>query len=346
MKITIKDIARLANVSPSTVSRALADSPLIAQETRQQIQKLARSVDYSPNSLARGLVKRRSNLLGLLLPDITNPFFSEWAQAAEDEAARRGYAVILCNTMRRSEQEDLKIRSLLELRVAGFFLCSLNLRNPTVTGLANVGVPAVFCDVEVPGLEKSYRIHGKDALGAEMATKHLIGLGRRNICHIAGTEETLATAYRLDGYRRAIDRAGHTSDSRKVVHAEYSERGGYEAMNRLLAQYPAVDAVYAANDLIAIGAIEAITQSGRTVPADISIVGYDDIRLASLVHPRLTTVRQSASEMGTQGMQMLLEALEAAAPDPHTIEIEPTLIVRESCGASSAREVDAGQRSN
>jgi LacI family transcriptional regulator len=341
LNVTIKDLARIARVSPSTVSRALADSPLVADGTRRQIQQLARNFQYSPNSLARGLVKRRSNLLGLLVPDITNPFFSEWAQAAENEAARQGYAVILCSTMRKSDQEDLKIRSLLELRVAGLFTCSLNVRNPNVVGLASVGIPTVFCDVELPGVDKgkAYLIHGKDVLGAEMATWHLIGLNRRNICHIAGTEETLATEYRLRGYRKALDAAGQSWEQRRVVYAEYSERGGYEAMLRLLEANPDVDAVYAANDLIAIGAMEAIGQSGHRVPQDISIVGYDDIRLASLVHPRLTTVRQSAFEMGRQGMRMLLEALEGGERPPRTIEIEPSLIIRESCGAKSREEV-------
>lgn len=341
MATTIKDIARLAGVSPSTVSRALADSPLVAADTRAEIKELAASLDYSPNGLARGLVRRRSNLLGLLVPDIANPFFSEWAQAAEKEAARRDYAVILCNTMRTTHQEDLKIRSLLELRVAGFLLCSLNVRNPTVAGLANGGVPAVFCDVEVPGVAEAYLVHGNDADGAELATTHLISLGRRCVCHIAGTAETLVTEYRLRGYRRALANAGLRWDPSRVEHAEYSERGGYEAMRRLLETQPEIDAVFAANDLLAIGAMEAIAQAGRRVPTDISVVGYDDVRLASLVRPRLTTVRQSAHDMATEGMRMLLETLGETRPPPHAVGIEPTLVIRDSCGADG-KEVRGG----
>lgn len=337
MTITIKDLARLAGVSPSTVSRALADSPLSNAETKARIQRLARELGYSPNGLARGLVKRRSTLLGLLVPDIANPFFSEWAQVAEREAARRGYAVILANTMRVREQEDVKIRSLLEMRVAAFLVCSLDVRNPTVSGLARQNVPTVFCDVDVPGVEHAYLVHGKDAEGAELATRHLVSLGRRTIGHLAGTHETLVTDRRLRGYQRGLRAAGLTWDLRQVVHGEYSERGGFDATRRLLANLPELDAVFAANDLMAIGALEALTQAGRRVPQDVSVVGYDDIRLASLVRPRLTTVRQSARTLGEQGMRLLLEALDGASK-PRVHEIAPHLVVRESCGATPRKE--------
>lgn len=342
MKVTIKDIAKVANVSPSTVSRALAGSSLISEATQRNIKRIASNLGYSPNGLARGLVKRRSNLLGLLVPDIANPFFAEWALAAEVEATRHGYSVILGNTMRSSEQEDAKIRSLLEMRVAGLFVCSLNVRNPTVIGLASIEIPAVFCDVGVPGVEKAYLIHGRDPFGAELATRHLVSLGRRRICHIAGTSDTLATDYRLQGFKNALEAAGRDSQPRQIVHAEYSERGGFAAMQRLLEDVPDVDAVFAANDLIAIGAIEAIQQSGRTVPGDISVVGYDDIRLASLVRPRLTTVRQSATAMGEQGMRMLLQALESPTAMPRHAVIEPTLVIRDSCGGVRERGVETG----
>jgi LacI family transcriptional regulator len=342
LKVTIKDLARIANVSPSTVSRALAGSPRISEATRRQIHDLAKNFNYSPNSLARGLVTRRSNLMGLLVPDIANPFFSEWAQAAENEATRHGYAIILASTMRTNSQEDLKIRSLLELRVAGILLCSLNVRNPSVIGLANLDVPAVYCDVDVPGVDKAYLVHSNDVLGARLATSHLSGLGRRNICHIAGSDDTLVTEYRLRGYRDALDAAGLPHEARRVVHTEYGERGGYQAMLRLLDDNPNIDAVFAANDLIAIGAMEAIAQRGLDVPRDIAVVGYDDIRLASLVRPRLTTVRQSAQEMGAQGMRMLLSALQDGLRPPHSVEIQPTLVVRDSCGSTDGGEVEVG----
>lgn len=328
----------MAGVSPSTVSRALADSPLSNEATKQRIQRLAREVGYSPNGLARGLVTRRSTLLGLLVPDIANPFFSEWAQVAEREAAQRGYAVILANTSRSREQEDLKIRSLLEMRVAGFLLCSLDVRNPTVSSLAQGPVPAVYCDVDVPGVERAYLVHGKDTEGAELATRHLAALGRRRVGHLAGTSETLVTDLRRRGYQRGLELEGLTWDARHVVQAEYSERGGFEATRRLLQQVPELDGLFAANDLMAIGALEALTQAGRRVPEDVSVVGYDDIRLASLVRPRLTTVRQSSRTLGEQGMRLLLEALDDPASTPRVQEIEPQLVVRESCGGTPRRE--------
>lgn len=280
--------------------------------------------------------------MGLLVPDIANPFFSEWAQAAEYEAARHGYAIILASTMRTASQEDLKIRSLLELRVAGILLCSLNVRNPTVIGLASLEIPAVYCDVAVPGVENAYLVHSNDVLGAQLATNHLAQLGRRKIAHIAGTTETLVTDHRLRGYRQALDSAHLPYDAKRVVHAEYSERGGFYAMLRLLEENSDIDAVFAANDLIALGAMEAISQAGRSVPGDISVVGYDDIRLASLVRPSLTTVHQSAHEMGTLGMRMMLEALEGNTSTPHAVEIRPTLVVRESCGGNPRGEVGIG----
>lgn len=342
MKVTIKDIAKVANVSPSTVSRALAENARISQETQRHVKRIARSLGYSPNGLARGLVKRKSNLLGLLVPDIANPFFSQWALAAELEATRHGYSVILGNTMRSSDQEDAKIGSLLEMRVAGLLVCSLNVRNPTVVKLADLDIPTVYCDVSVPGVDKAYLVNGRDAFGAQLATQHLIACGRTRIAHLAGTSETLVTEHRLQGYAAALEAAGLHVDPHRVVHVEYSERGGFLGMQRLLDRAPEVDAVFAANDLIALGAMEAIEQSGRSVPSDIAVVGYDDIRLASLVRPRLTTIRQSASAMGEQGMRMLLGALEDRGSVPRSVEIEPTLVVRDSCGASAEKEVEPG----
>ena len=333
MEITLKDLARLANVSPSTVSRALAGHPSISETTRRKVKELARAHEYSPNHLARGLVTRRSNLIGLLVPDITNPFFSEWAQAAELEASKHGYAVILCNTMRRRAQEDQHIRMLHELRVTGLLTCSLDPTNPTIRDLSTASSPVVFCDPELPQGVAASLVRSDSVEGARLATQHLIALGRKRIAHLAGSEDSIATRQRVEGYKRALGEAGLPFLPNCVVSTEYSEAGGYESIQKLLDSEPEVDAVFAANDLIAVGAMLGAGLLGRRVPEDLAVVGFDDIRLASLVEPPLTSIRIHAREMGRTGMEILLDHLKHPDRPYAVVELEPTLIVRKSCGA-------------
>lgn len=327
--VTMADVAREAGVSLMTVSRVINDKGEVSTLTRQHVQEVIERLGYRPSNIARGLVTQRTGTLGLVVPDSANPFFSEVARGAENVAYAHGYNVFLCNTEESTEQELNVLKSLDEKRVDGLLLCSSRLDRKAlhqallqhpVTVLVNRwlegdGVGAVLAD---------------DRLGGLIATRHLLQRGHRKIGFLAGPPNSHSGRFRAEGYHAAFEEAGVTCDVAWTEHCAPMVDGGQVAARRLLTAHPELTALFCFNDLVAVGALQACEELGLAVPDDVAIIGTDDIPLAALVRPALTTCRVSRYELGKQAMQLLLKRIEGCLEECQIVILKPELVIRES----------------
>lgn len=327
MSSTIRDVARLAGVGQATVSRVLNGNPA-RPETRERVLKAAAELGFVPNQLARGLVARSTRTIGLVIPDITNPFFPAVTRGVEDGASSGGYSVFLCNTDNDPAMEDLDVRRLCEHRVDGIIFVGTTDRRDLLESLLTQGIPVVLTDRPVEDLDADSVLVDNTA-GARAACRHLIGLGHRRIGLVAGTSRTRTGQDRVAGYQDALREAGIPIDPSLIEQGNYTMESGRRAAQILFGRFPRPTAIFAANDVMAIGVMQAAEEAGLTVPDDLSVVGFDDIEFASMVRPALTTVRQPAYEMGRVAMTMLHERIcgeGAAAGRQHVFQ--PELVVR------------------
>lgn len=328
---TIKDIARMANVSITTVSRVInKKTDGVSDETRERILKVMKDLNYQPNRIARGLVTKRTNTLGLILPDIANPFFPEIARGVEDTANIYGYNVILCNTDDRPDKEELYINVLREKCVDGvIFTSGINPVSEHIKQLMDCKMPFVLLDryMDIDSLPGVYS-DGYD--GMYQITRYLLEMGHRNIAFIAGPVHSTTAKHRYDGFKAAVGECGFSVDDALVEEGNYKISGGKEAMTRLIGKGKSFTAVVCANDLMAVGAMEVLRENGYRIPEDISITGFDDIQLSGLIEPKLTTVAQPCYEMGAMATRMLIKLIEGQAMDEREIKLKPKLVIRNS----------------
>lgn len=310
----MEDIARLAGVSVSTVSRALAGSPRVTGDTRERIEAAVRQTGYVVNQVAQGLRLQRSRQLLVLLPTIANPFFAEVVQGIEEAAGAAGYGVLVGSTEGDPAREAVLARQLLTGVVDGLVL--LTGRIPAGLDVPSLAGQVVAVSETITGAELP-TIGIDNAAAAQTAVDHLRGLGHRAIAHIAGPPGNVLTAQRIEGWRRA------TGTHAVPAFGDFTMASGEAAMAELLAQLPRPTAVFCANDEMAIGAIKAARDAGLRVPEDLSVIGFDDISFAAFTHPPLTTIRQPRREFG----QAAVAALLAGQAPPH---LAYTLIVRAS----------------
>ena len=333
---TIADIARLANVSPSTVSRALSDSPLISVETRERIQAIAREHNFTVHAGAQSLRLQRTQTLAAVVSasrphgrTLTDPFLLELLGEIAAAAAGREYDLLLSES--HSDSSDWHSRFLRSGRADGIILIPrLSERLREAEALAATGAPFVVWGPKMAS-QAYCSIGSDDFQGGKIATEHLIQLGRQRIALLGSDPECLEIKLRYDGYAAALAAAGRSLDPRYAVSAASTSQAGYEAMRRLLVQAPDLDAVVAMSDVMALGALEALRTAGRIVPSDIAVVGYDDISLAAYCSPPLTTVRQNVPAAGTLLVERLLAAIDGR-PSP-SVMLSVELVIRESCGA-------------
>jgi len=331
MRVSIKDIAREADVSHSTVSRALANSPLIAEETRHRIHRLARRMGYTPNAIARGLVMQRTKTVGVIVTTIEDPFVSEVVRGIEEVAGDSGYRVFLGTSHNDSTREMNVVKALREWRVDGVIVASSRVGALYQPHLKEIGAPIVLINNQ--NQHKSRAIHSvavDDAQGGAIATQHLISRGHRVIGYLGGPADYTANVNRLVGYRRALAEARIAFDPARVIPGTGRVESG-EQVAQFLAQSPPPTAIFCYNDMSAIGALRALKARGVRVPEDISLVGFDDIPFASCVDPPLTTIRQPKYEMGQRAMRMLLHLLNRKRVD--NLMLPGELVVRESTRA-------------
>lgn len=330
MGVSIKDIAKVAGVSHSTVSRALAGSSLVAEETRQRIRRLAKEMGYSPSGIARGLVTKRTHTVGLVVTTIADPFVAEVVRGIEETALDNGYSVILCDSNAEPQREIAAVRALREKRVDGIIVTASRVGNLYLPLLEEVEVPIVLINNQREG-RYVYSVATDNVHGGEMATHHLLELGHNRIGYIAGPEGASSSLDRLVGYKRALRSQNIEFTPALVSSGNGRIDGGERAMQQLLALRAPPTAVFCYNDMTAIGAIAQAKRMGFRVPQDISVVGFDDIAFAAYVDPPLTTVAQRKYEMGQRAMKMVLDIL-AGADAVSDVTLQGQLVVRGSSG--------------
>jgi DNA-binding LacI/PurR family transcriptional regulator len=328
--VSIKDIARAAQVSHSTVSRALRDSPLVNPETRALIRKIAEEKGYTVSAVARSLVTRRTHTLGVVVTSIADPFVGGVVGGIEELALGRHYSVILATCHADPEREQRAVQSFQERRVDGILVTSSRVGAQYLSMLQEMQVPIVLINNQHPG-EFGYHVSIDNPDGARAVTRHLLELGHRRIAYIGDRLGLHSDEERLAGYRETLEGAGIPFDPALVVYGESTPESGRDAMNELLGRTEPPTAVFCYNDMSAYGAMRAVRERGLHVPDDVSVAGFDDLFLSSYTDPPLTTVRQPTHEMGRDAAAILLDLL--AGGSPASIVKPGTLIVRQSTAA-------------
>jgi DNA-binding LacI/PurR family transcriptional regulator len=327
-RASIKDIARLAGVAHSTVSRALRSSPLVNAETARRIRLLAEQSGYRPSAAARSLVTRRSATVGVVVTNIADPFAAEAVLGIEDAATGHDYAVILANSNGEAERELKVARAFEERRVDGIIVTSSRVGAIYAEQLSAARVPIVLLNNQHPS-EFMHSVMIGNAGASLAATRHLIALGHRRIAYIGDRNGCQSDAERFGGYRAALDDAGLAFRPEYVIHGDGRPEGGTAAMCALLDLVPAPTAVFCYNDMTALGALRAAADRGVGVPASLSVAGFDDLFFARYCAPPLTTVRQPMREMGRLAFEILLK-LAGGDSAPPSVKVPGQLIVRQS----------------
>ncbi|AIF44403.1 LacI family DNA-binding transcriptional regulator [Virgibacillus sp. SK37] len=305
---TIRDVAKLANVSVATVSRVINANGYVNENTKQKVEEAIKQLDYRPNDVARSLFKGRSKMIALFVPDIQNPFFSELARAVEDMANKRGYTFILCNTDNDNQKEMDYLQALLQKSIDGFIFVSNTIK---AIQIENVNVPMVALDRKISSGLASVTVDNRD--GARQAVEHLQSIGCKQIGHICGPENVSSSRNRLQGYLDVVKKEDWlTSDFVQV--GDYNIRGGFHAGLEMLKNNPSIDGIFAANDLMAIGVLKAAEYLNIPVPEKLSVIGFDDIELGKITSPPLTTIKQPIYAIGKQAAELLIKQIE----DPET----------------------------
>ncbi|WP_438317972.1 LacI family DNA-binding transcriptional regulator [Candidatus Caldatribacterium sp. SIUC1] len=329
---TIYDVAKKAGVSPATVSRALSGAKGVSEATRKKVLAVAQELQYSPNYIARSLKKRQTNTIALIISDITNPFFTTLARGVEDRASEYGFNTIFCNTDEDPRIEAAYVELMLRRQVDGLLISSCS-NGESLEVLFRKNVPVVLVDRRVPRSRWDYVV-GDSEYGAYALTRHLLEVhGKRRIAIISGPLTLSTSRERIEGYRRALREAGITPCEEHIRAGAYKEEFGYQAARELLVGKHPVEAVFAGNNVIAVGVIRAARELGVRVPEDLALVTFDDFDLASALFPFLTAAKQPAYTIGTLAVEMLLERIRGEnIRERREVVLRPEIIIRKSCG--------------
>lgn len=322
LKITISDVARRANVSKSTVSRVLNGGTGVGEETKDAVLAASRELGYQPSAVARSLSTGRTKVLGLVISDITNPFFPDVARGIEDVSAMYDYNVILCNTDGQCGKEEAHVRVLLDKGVDGIIFTSVRMGETNLSELTRRGVPFVFAGRTLKNCP-AHSVEVDNFLGGCLATEHLIHLGHRQIAYVNGPVGVSSADERLAGYQQALARYQIPFDPALVFPGNFRREDGILAARMIHASSRMPTAVFAANDFMAIGLLEGLLEMGLNVPADVSVVGFDDVALAGYRPISLTTVAQPRYDLGATAARQLIHLIEVK--DRRAGEAEPKL---------------------
>ncbi len=330
-QVTIIDIARETGVSYSTVSRVLSGFEFVKDETRQRVLEAAQRLGYVANVGARSLAGGKTHIIGLLVPGLDNSYIGEVARGIDQELSSLNYNLMLYTTHQQCGKEAAHVRA-----IANGLTDGLIVAVPLVTDylheLQVQGLPYVLVDQSDPS-GQSWTVDATNRQGAYEATAYLISLGHRRIGLITGMMQIASARERLEGYQAALADHGIAFDPELVTQGDFWQPMGYQAASVLLDLEHPPTAIFASSDLSAFGAMQAIHQRGLRIPEDISVIGFDDIPQALLVHPKLTTVRQPLEEMGRMAVRMLLEQIENPSLPARRVTLSTQLIVRDSCQA-------------
>ena len=331
---SITDVARLAGVSTATVSRVVSDAPYaVSAETRERVLDAARTLDYVPNALARGLLKSHVPVVGVLVHDITDPYFAEVVRGVEDAAAPGGHLVITCSSDRIPERETSYVRLLRSMRAGTVIFAGSGLDDPDwnaeigrhLAAMREFGAAVVHLSPHAAG---EADVGVDNAAGIATLVAALIELGHRRIAYLAGPTSLFVARQRLDGYRQGLVAAGLALDDRLVVPTTFDREGGARGVDELLDRDVPFTAVVAGNDLLALGALTRLAERGIAVPHDVSVAGFDDISTAAMATPPLSTVRLPLHEIGRRGFEFAAQLL--AGDEPARVVLPSELVLRAS----------------
>jgi len=326
---TIREVAESAGVSYATVSHVINNTRVVTPETRARVLAAMSALDYRPNALARSLRQGKTNTIGLVLPDSANPFFAEISRSIEDEAFKKGYSVFLCNTELDTQRELFYVDVLSKKQVDGIIFVAAGDQPDSLDFLLRQNMSVVMIDRDLPNIEVD-AVLTDHRLGGFLATRHLIELGHQRIACIAGPSSITPSAERITGYRQALQEAGLPYDESLVVRGDYHAQSGMEITYSILAMTPRPTAIFALNDLMALGALRAAAEANYSVPRDLAVVGYDNLELARFTSPPLTTIAQPKKEIGTQAVNLLAARIAQKSRPPVRLVLPPELIVRRS----------------
>ncbi|GAB6108694.1 LacI family DNA-binding transcriptional regulator [Fusibacter bizertensis] len=331
MKITIKEIAKLADVSIATVSKVVNHKDQhISELTRKRIFDLIEEYNYVPNRVASSMITKKTNSIGLIIPDITNPFFPEVARGVEDYANLAGFHVVLCNSDNNPAKEISYIAMLQEKMVDGIIFTSSSLRKNSSKEFLKFQIPVITVDRDIEDLKTQGKITVDNINGAYSGVSYMIERGYKKILHLAGPLSSKPSVDRHKGYLKALEDHNIPYDDTLFYEGNYTAEWGYTGAKEALEHTIAFDSIFCGNDMIAIGAIKALKEFGLNVPDDIGVVGFDDIYMATVVTPNLTTICQPNYKMGYKAAEMLIELIK----NPHRVlddvVLKTELIIRES----------------
>jgi len=332
----MRDVAERAGVSVTTVSHVINETRPVSDELRQRVLAAIDELGYQPNVLARSLRRGETHTIGMIVPDSANPFFAELARGIEDTSFAHGYNLILCNSDGDLDKELIYADVLTEKQVDGILFVAAGVSTDHIRALQERRIPVVIVDREIPDVSVD-QVLTDNARGGWLATRHLLELGHRCIGCITGPSDVTPSAERVTGYRQALSEGGIPVDEVLIVKGDFQYGSGYRAARQILARDDPPTAIFTCNDLMAVGAISAAVEMGRQVPVNLSVVGFDDVRLASFANPPLTTIVQPKYEMGVLATTMLLERMRNHDIPPRRRLLDTSLLIRQSTAPPEAR---------
>ena len=326
---TIREVAESAGVSYATVSHVINNTRVVTQETRERVLAAMTALNYHPNALARSLRQGKTNTIGLVLPDSANPFFAEISRGIEDVAFKKGYSVFFCNTELDTERELFYVDVLSKKQVDGIIFVAAGDQADSLDFLLRQNMPVVMIDRDLPNVQVD-AVLTDHQLGGFLATQHLIELGHTRIACIAGPSSITPSAERITGYRKALEEAGLPYEESLILRGDYHAQSGMDSTHSILKMTLRPTAIFALNDLMALGALGAAAEAGYSVPKDLAVVGYDNLELARFTNPPLTTIAQPKKEIGLQAVNLLVDRISRKNQPPSRLVLAPELIIRRS----------------
>ncbi|EGQ7947096.1 substrate-binding domain-containing protein [Vibrio parahaemolyticus] len=328
---TMKDIAKLAGVSTSTVSHVINKTRFVSEEISERVNNAAKELNYyAPSALARSLKVNRTKTIGMLVTTSTNPFFGEVVKGVERSCYHKGYSLILCNTEGDNERMRQSINTLLQKRVDGLILMCSSLEGERIDVFERYpDIPVVVMDWG-PMLFTSDKIQDNSLRGGYLAAKYLIDCGHTEIGCITGPLIKHQAQMRYEGYKRAMNEAGLDFNANWIIESDFECEGGYQAFKKMAERGTLPSSIFVSNDMMAMGVINAANELGIKVPDDLSIIGYDDIHIAKFMSPSLTTIHQPKYRLGQAAVETLVRRLDDKSNEAQVVQLEPTLVVRNS----------------
>ncbi len=335
---TLRDVAQLAGVHPATASRALnpATRPLVNADTARKVLRAAESLGYQPNPIARSLKTAKTNTVGVVIPDLTNPLFPPIVRGIEDVLSPAGYNAYIVNTDNDAQREEAQIESLRSRQVEGLIVATARRDHPLLVRLHGQGMRMVLVNRKVDQLELP-SVTADDAGGTQLAVAHLAALGHRRVLHLAGPSDTSTGVARSRAFRHAVRDHGLDEDPALVVESDHwSEADGARALRGVLDSGLEFTAIVAGNDLLALGCYDVFAERGVRCPEEVSVVGFNDMPFAARFQPPLTTIHIPHYEIGKAAAELMLERLQDPDSPPGEIRLEPHLVVRDSTAPADA----------